>query len=101
MPPPLAITVRGMGPGCHAVPEIVSVDEPAPLTVVGLKLPVRVEFRLVAVRVTGESKPPAATTLTVVAPVATFDVPASMLMLIGLGVESSSNEGLGAGATGR
>src|SRR5277367_4327081 len=85
--------------------EMVNVDEPAPVTVAGLKLPVMqvslLHVSLVAVKATGELKPPATRTFTVVVPVVVGPVPVpSAAMLIGLGDAISSNDGWGAGATG-
>ena len=75
------------------------------MMVAGLKLPVMqvtpLHVTAVAVKVTGESKPPAARMLTVVVPVVTVGVPAPLApMLMGLGDAMISKEGSGAGATG-
>jgi hypothetical protein len=85
--------------------EMVSVDEPVPVTVAGLKLPVMVwalsEVSLAAVKVTGESKPSAATTLTVVVALGAAGALLPIApTLTGLGEAISSNEGVGAGGTG-
>ena len=83
---------------------MVSVDEPAPVMVVGLKLPeiqgVPLQVPLSAVKATGESKPSAAKTLTVVVPTVMGVAAPKAAMLIGLGDATNSKEGSGAGATG-
>jgi hypothetical protein len=106
--PLVAVTVRGMGLAISTaapVTEMVSVDEPAPVMVAGLKLPViqvtPLHVSLVAVKVTLESKPSATRMFTVVVPVVVVDVPAPIApMLIGLGDAITSKDGSGAGATG-
>src|SRR5271169_918022 len=105
MPPLVAVMVRGTDVGIRTaapVTEMVSVDEPAPVTVAGLKLPVTsvIPFivALVAVKVTGELKPPAARMLTVVTPVLMVGVPVPIApMLIGLGEAITWKDGSGAG----
>src|ERR1700735_688064 len=84
---------------------MVSVDVPAPETEAGLKLPVTqvspLHVSLVAVKVTGELKPPATTTFTVVVAVVVGPVSVPIApTLIGLGEAINSNEGVGAGAAG-
>ena len=100
--------VRGMGssiPIAVPVTEMVSVDEPAPVMVPGLKLPVMqvtpLQVSGVAVNVTAESNPPATRMVTVVVPVVMVGVPGPVApMLIGLGDAISSKDGWGVGADG-
>src|ERR1700691_6213965 len=81
--PLVAVMVRGMGPGIRTaapVTEMASVDELTPVMVAGLKLPVMqvtpLHVSVVAVKLTGASKPPAVRTLTVAVPVVMVGVPA-------------------------
>lgn len=112
MLPFVAVIVRGRtwaNETAAPVTETVSVDEPAPVIVAGLKLPVAQVCTVPLAlhvstgmdKVTGESKPSAASTLTVTVPVVIAGVPAPMApMLIGFGDATNSNDGSGAGAIG-
>jgi hypothetical protein len=104
IPPLVPVITKGtVDPIGPAVPftETVNWDEPAPGIELGMRLPVMVVMPIItlpAVRVTGESKPPAAMTEIVVVPVVV--APAVSLMVMGLGEAISSKEGVGAGVVG-
>src|SRR5271157_4141609 len=93
-------------PIANAAPltDTVSWDEPVPVIVLGLRLPVmqvtELHVALAAVNVTGESKPSATITFIVVVPVVIGIALPMAPTLIGLGLGTSSKEGAGAGATG-